>query len=45
MTLHNVSGQLKANLPFDFAKSLDYLRWFRPMAMEGAVTDNSFRQT
>ena len=28
--------------PFDFAKSLDYLRQFPPPALDLAVTDNSF---
>ena len=35
-------GKIRANPPFDFAKSLDYLRQFPPPALDLAVTDNSF---
>ena len=35
-------GEIRAIAPFDFAKSLDYLRQFPPPALDLAVTDNSF---
>jgi len=36
------TGKICASPPFDFAKSLDYLRQFPPPALDQAVTDNSF---
>ena len=35
-------GRLTANRPFDFGKSLAYLRTFPPTAMDQAVADDSF---
>ena len=40
--LERKRGNLPATPPFDFAKSLDYLRQFPPPALDQAVADESF---
>ena len=44
MKLHQCTLTLTAIAPFDFARTLDYLRWFRPLAQEQSVGDASFRK-
>ncbi len=41
MSLHTRTGRVTPSAPFDFDKSLDYLRWFPPLDVEQTVTEES----